>query len=248
MRERCGRHYTSCWSALVLSVIRGEEGPWGLQRNGQWLRIHQGWCEECVCFHSRAGGDRALAKEDREMSEKVDESKEHELVHVLLGTQEQEHKDVKLVEEKTAWFQWKKFICPDQRVSWSNCHSHINLFKGCSSSLWLTLMCHNWHQTMTSRVSTSVTRICGVTGCPCNVHLAEHLYRISLLKYIETYYMIDFRYIFLANFGHMLMYHQILVSHNLGVSTLHTSQEQATGIGSGTLPPGCMWPRALVIQ
>lgn len=45
------------------------------------------------------GGDGPLAKEDRETSEKVDESEEDELVLVLLGSEERERESV---EEETA--------------------------------------------------------------------------------------------------------------------------------------------------
>ena len=47
--------------------------------------------------------------------------------------------------------------------------------------------------TTASGVLTSVTRNRRVTGRLRDVHLAEHLDRISLLEYIETYYVIDSR-------------------------------------------------------
>ena len=46
------------------------------------------------------GGDGALAKEDRERSEKVDESEEDVLVLVLLGREEREREDVESAEEE----------------------------------------------------------------------------------------------------------------------------------------------------
>lgn len=99
--ERCGRRgggsvgFAKKWAVIEgsSSVDTGEDEEKGDAKNA------------CVFAPEvECGGDGALAKEDKERSEKVDESEEDVLVLVLLGSEEREREDVveSAEEEETA--------------------------------------------------------------------------------------------------------------------------------------------------
>ena len=97
--ERGGRRGGSVGFAKKWAVIEGSSSADTGEVDED---VEKGDAKNACVFapEVECGGDGALAKEDRERSEKVDESEEDVLVLVLLGREEREREDVESAEEE----------------------------------------------------------------------------------------------------------------------------------------------------